>query len=106
MSTWKIAGVQMDCRFADVAGNLERVRQLLREAAGQGARLGVFPECALTGYCYRSKDEAWPHAQPLPGPASERIAADCEELDVFAVVGLLERGPAGELFNTCLLAGP
>src|SRR5438128_1529733 len=106
MSTWKIAGVQMDCAFADVAANLQRVQASLREAAHQGARLVVFPECALTGYCYRGKEEAWPHAQPLPGPASETLAVECRRLDVFAVVGLLEQGPGGDLFNSCMLLGP
>src|SRR5262245_41638243 len=106
MSSWTIAGVQMDCRFGDVAANLEAVRRGLRQAADRGAKLVVFPECALTGYCFRSREEALAHAQPLPGPASEALAADCRERGVFAVVGMLERGPGGELFNACLLVGP
>jgi predicted amidohydrolase len=106
MSSWTIAGVQMDCRFGDVAANLAAVRRGLHQAADRGARLIVFPECALTGYCFRSKDEASPHAEALPGPASDALAADCRARDVFAIVGLLERGPAGELFNACLLVGP
>jgi 5-aminopentanamidase len=106
MSSWTIAGVQMDCRFADVAGNLKTIRAGLHQAADRGAKLVVFPECALTGYCFRSKEEAAPHAESLPGPASEALAADCRARDVFAIVGLLERGPAGELFNSCLLVGP
>ena len=44
MTTWKIAGAQMDCRFGDKPGNLEIIRANLREAAGRGARLVVFPE--------------------------------------------------------------
>jgi predicted amidohydrolase len=106
MSTWKIAGVQVDCRLADVAANLETIRQGLHRAADLGARLIVFPECALTGYCYRSKEEAQPHAQPLPGPAGDALAADCKQRGVFVVAGLLERGERGELFNSCLLVGP
>ena len=98
MSTWKIAGVQMDCRLGDTTANLDTMRRRLREAAGQGSRLIVFPECALTGYSFESKPERWPHAKPLPGPATERLAADCGELGTWAVVGLLER--AGDrLFN-------
>lgn len=105
MPPWKIAAVQIDCRIGDVPGNLARVRAKLAEAAGTGARLVVFPECALSGYCFTSKAEAMPHSEPLPGPASRAIAEDCARLGVFAVVGLLERD--GErLFNACLLAGP
>jgi predicted amidohydrolase len=106
MAQWTIAGVQMDCEIANVAGNLQAVRRGLHQAADKGARLVVFPECALTGYCFSSKDEAMPHAQALPGPASETFAEDCRQRDVFAVVGMLERGERGELFNSCMLVGP
>src|SRR5262249_59468833 len=30
----------------------------------------------------------------------------CARLNVSVIAGLLERGPGGELFNSCLLAGP
>jgi predicted amidohydrolase len=96
----------MDCRLGDVAGNLQSVRRGLHAAADRGARLIVFPECALTGYCFTSKDEALPHAQPLPGPATETLAEDCRRRDVFVVAGLLELGERGELFNSCMLVGP
>jgi predicted amidohydrolase len=105
MSLWKVAGVQMDCRLGDTAANLAILRRRLREAAGRGARLVVFPECALTGYGFRGKDEAQAHAEPLPGPASEAIAADCRELGVWAAFGLLERD-GDRLFNACALVGP
>src|SRR3954447_24238862 len=105
MPAWTIAAVQMDCRLGAGPDNLRRVRQLLGEAAARGARLVVFPECVLSGYCFTSKAEALPHAQPLLGPACDAIVEDCARLGVFAVVGLLERD--GErLFNSCLLAGP
>ena len=94
MPTWKIAAVQMDCVFAEKARNLETIRARLREAAGNGARLVVFPECALTGYCFESKDEAAPHAETIPGPSTRVLAEDCAALDVFAVVGMLEASPS------------
>lgn len=105
-STWTIAAVQMDCQLGKVQTNLEVVRANLRQAAQLGAKLVLFPECALTGYSFESLEEALPHAQPLPGPTSEILARDCQELQVFAVVGLLERGAQGELFNACVLVGP
>jgi len=105
MPTWKIATVQMDCKLADKAGNLDIIRARLREAAGQGARLVIFPECAVTGYCFDSKAQAWPYAETLPGPTTDVLAADCRKLGVWAVAGLLER--EGErLFNACALVGP
>src|SRR5438309_11777837 len=106
MSTWTIAGVQMDCRLGDANHNLEMIGVRLREAAARGARLIVFPECALTGYCFESKDEACPHAETLPGPATEKVAAECRRLGVWAVIGLLERDQSDRLFNACALVGP
>ncbi len=107
MATWKIAAVQMDCRLADKARNLEAVQIRLREAARREARLIVFPECVLSGYCYTSKAEALAHAEPIPGPATNALAADCRRLGVWAVVGLLEHDVAtGDLFNACALIGP
>src|SRR5262245_25217237 len=105
MPTWKIAGVQMDCRLADKSFNLDAMLQRLHEAAEHGAQLIVFPECALTGYCFDSKEEAWPHAEAVPGPATAALAAECRQLGVWAVFGLLERAGL-DLFNTCALIGP
>jgi predicted amidohydrolase len=107
MGPWKIAGVQMDCRFADRARNLEFIQATLVEAAEQGARLAIFPECAVTGYCFESKEEAWPHAEPIPGPSTERLAALCRRLGIWVIFGLLERQEKGQnLFNACALVGP
>jgi predicted amidohydrolase len=105
MSTWTIAGVQMDCRLADTAANLAAVRRKLRDAAHHGAQLIIFPECVLSGYCFNSRDEAKESSQPVPGPATEALAADCRELNVHAVVGLLERD-RDKLYNTAILVGP
>jgi predicted amidohydrolase len=107
MAAWKIAAVQMDCRFGDKEHNLAAVQKQLHHAARQDARLVVFPECVLTGYCYTSKAEAAPHAEPIPGRSSELLSAECRRLGVWSVVGLLELDEAtGELFNACVLLGP
>src|SRR5262249_28920204 len=73
---------------------------------GLGARLIVFPECALTGYGFEGRDEALPFAETVPGPATAALAGDCRELGVWAAFGLLERGPNGELLNAWAVVGP
>jgi predicted amidohydrolase len=104
---WKIAAVQMDCRLADKAANLDAICTRLQEASRHGARLVVFPECALTGYCFESKPEAWPLSETVPGPSTELLAQECRAANVWAVVGMLEARPAdGALFNACVLIGP
>jgi predicted amidohydrolase len=101
----KIAGVQMDVAFADVERNLGQMIERLRETTARGARLTVFPECALCGYCFGSLDEARPFAQPVPGPATERMREACAELGCYAVFGMLELDGA-RIFNAAVLVGP
>jgi predicted amidohydrolase len=101
----KIAGIQMAPKIGGKAHNLARCLDSIRTAAREGARLVVFPECALSGYAFSSREEALPVAEPIPGPSTEAIAAACSELGVYVVVGLLER--AGEsLYNAAALVGP
>lgn len=100
----KIAGVQMDFQLADVDGNLDRMIAKLREARAAGASLTVFPECAATGYCFASLDEARPYAQPIDGPATQRMARACAELGGHVVFGLLE-ADGTRVFNALALVG-
>jgi len=95
----------MDCHLGDKRRNLEKIRDCLRQARKNGARLVIFPECALTGYCYESREEAWPHVETLPGLASSALAADCRELGVWCICGMLERA-GDDLFNAAALVGP
>ena len=101
----KIAGVQMDVALADKPRNLERMVNLLGVTAAAGARLTVFPECAVTGYCFESLSEALPWGEPIPGPATERMRQACAAHDCFAVFGMLEESE-GRLFNAAVLVGP
>lgn len=101
----KIAGIQMDVVFAEPATNLRNIAASIERAADHGARLVVFPECALTGYCFSSLEEAKPFAEPLPGPSTMQLAEVCGRVQTHCVVGLLEA--AGDsVFNACVLIGP
>src|SRR5712692_5944640 len=60
--TIRAAAVQMDVYIGENDRNLQRVLEKLEEAAKNGAQLVVFPECALSGYCFASLEEARPHA--------------------------------------------
>jgi predicted amidohydrolase len=103
--TVRVAGVQMVPTLADVAGNLARCLQKLNAAAGAGAQLVVFPEAALSGYVFRSLNEAIPVAEPIPGPSTDALADACRRLNVHTVVGLLEKH-RGDYYNASALIGP
>lgn len=100
-----VAGVQMDVALGNPEANHAKIEARLAEAAGMGAALAVFPECALAGYCFESLDEARPFAETVPGPSTSRWSETCRKLNLHAVVGMLETD--GErLFNACVLVGP
>jgi 5-aminopentanamidase len=103
--TIRVAGVQMVPTLADVAGNLACCLQKLNAAAEAGAQLVVFPEAALSGYVFRSLDEAIPVAESIPGPCTDSLADACRRLNVHAVVGLLEKH-GDDYYNASALIGP
>ena len=101
----KVAAVQTEPKLLEKDNNLARCLELIQVSARQGARLIVFPECALTGYAFSSLEEAMPLCEPVPGPSTERIIAVCQQLNVYVVIGLLEV-EIDEGYNTAVLLGP
>jgi predicted amidohydrolase len=101
----KIAAVQMDPKLEKKEENLEKILLRAREAAGEGAELIVFPECALTGYVFNSRKEELASAETVPGPTTERLVSLCNELGVHVISGMLEVDN-DHCFNVAVLVGP
>ena len=101
-----ICGIQTHVDFADTASNTKRMLNWLEHEEVQGADLVVFPECMLSGYCYSSLEEARPHAQSIPGPATDAIQAVCKSKNFFVIFGLLEVTQSGDIHNSSVLVGP
>jgi 5-aminopentanamidase len=70
-----------------------------------GAKLVVFPECALSGYGFSSREEGFAHAVSLDSAPVRKVVAACERHRCFCILGLLERD-SDRLFNACVLVGP
>jgi predicted amidohydrolase len=108
----KVAVAQMDPLLGQPAENLTRLHDMLREAAGEGAQLVVFPECATTGYGFSDLDSAYAVADPIPGPTTEKLSGMCREFlqpggGPYVVAGLLERGNnTRTVYNGAVLVGP
>jgi len=100
----KVAGVQMRPRILRKKENLERSIGMIEEAAMNDASLIVFPECALTGYCYSSLEEARPEAEPISGSSIERIGDVCKELAVHVIIGFLEADESN-VYNSVVFLG-
>jgi len=101
----KIALVQMDVQLGAVEHNLKVMLDRLVSSRRNDARLTIFPECALTGYCFDSLEEARQQAQPIPGPATERFQKVLRDVGGYAVFGMLEASGA-QVFNAAVLMGP
>jgi len=90
-ATVLVAGVQCEPKLMDREANWRTVEAGLADAAKAGARLAIFPEAMVTGYCYETKAEALPYAEPADGPSVARLAPTCRRLGIHAILGTLER---------------
>jgi predicted amidohydrolase len=98
--TLAVAVVQMRST-SDLADNTARIMKSLRECAAKGARVVVFPECALTGYSAAVTNLA---ASAI-AQAEEQIATVCREANVYAIVGTAWR-ESGKLLNSASVIAP
>jgi len=101
----KIAAAQIDPKITKNDENLEKIIEQAKTAAGNGAELIVFPECALTGYVFNSREEALPYMETIPGAATDRVAEFCRDAGVHVVFGMLEKD-GNNCYNAAVLVGP
>ena len=89
--------ISPELRVADVAFNTQVIIAALREAAGQGCRLAVFPELCLTGY---SCADLFYQRTLLEAAvaALDEIALEAQRVEIAVVVGL-PLAVDGRLFN-------
>lgn len=102
---FRIAIVQMNPQRSCLTQNRETIIQKLEEAVAGGAKLVLFPECALSGYVFESANEAFPATETVPGATSELVIETCQRLNVYAIVGLLERD-GEKIYNSAFVTGP
>ena len=120
--TVRIAAVQATPVILDAEATVEKAVALMGEAASDGARLVVLPECfvalfpgnawARSAAAFAGWDELWERmwasAVDVPGPLTDRLVAACASHGVHLVVGVNEREAdrPGSLYNSMLLLGP
>lgn len=97
----KIALVQLDIAWENVAANHKKVAVRLEEAALRGAKLAILPEMFCTGF---SMDAAR-IAQPRGGPTETFLKERARALDLWILGSIPEAGePAPR--NTALMVSP
>jgi len=105
MAKARISCVQMDCVIADPEYNRGQIVDHIERAAAAASDLVIFPECAITGYCYDSLEEASRFAEPLDGPTMQAIANACRHGGAYAIAGFIEK-EGSEFYNAAMLVGP
>ena len=97
----KVALVQFDIAWEDVAENHRRVAARLKEAAGEGARLAILPEMFPTGFSM----DAERIAEPPGGRTETFLTETAAALDLWIIGSIPEAGePAPR--NTALVVSP
>ena len=72
---FRVALVQMSCG-PEPEQNLEKALDRVADAAGRGAQVVCLPELFQTQYfCQREDHALFDLAEPIPGPATEKLAA-------------------------------
>ena len=117
----KAAVVQAAPVMFDTGSTLAKLATLAGEAAGQGARIVVFPEAFVGGYpkgldfgarlgsrSPQGRDDFrryYDSAIAVPSPQSELIATAARDNHLHLVVGVIERS-GGTLYCAALMYGP
>ncbi|MEO0471181.1 MAG: carbon-nitrogen hydrolase family protein [Bacteroidota bacterium] len=118
----KLAVVQAAPILFDWYASLEKAKNLVCEAAEEGAQLIVFPEAFLPGYprgfsfgttighrrpegrkLWRLYQQAC-HA--VPGPAIQSLAELAAKRQVWIVIGVVEKSKTGSLYCSMLFLNP
>jgi predicted amidohydrolase len=121
-ATVRVAAVQATPVILDARASVEKAAALLGEAAAQGARLAVLPECFVSLYPSNVWAKAapgfggwdalwermWQESVDAGGPLVARLAEACREHSIHCVIGVNEREDErpGSLYNTMLTLGP
>jgi predicted amidohydrolase len=98
----RVALVQFDIGWEDVAGNHRRVAERLARAAADGAKLALLPEMFPTGFSM----DASRIAQPPGGPSEVFLREQAAARSMWIIGSLPEAGEDSRPRNTALVVSP
>jgi nitrilase len=109
----RAAAAQFSPVLENADGTVEKVLQVVAEAARQGVQFIVFPETFVPYYPYfsfvlppvlmgREHMRLYENAPSVPGPVTEAVAAAAQQHDMVVVLGVNERDH-GSLYNAQLV---
>jgi len=99
-----VASVQLDVVLEDIEATAEKVAIWADEAAKENADIVIFPELILSaGYGLGNK--FYDIAEPLPGPATEKLGKKALQHKMYIIAGIAERDLTGTVYNTAVILG-
>lgn len=98
----RIALWQCESRPGDVSGNLTRLADVARRAAGRGVDLLITPEMMVSGYNI-GVDGARELADPVAGPIARRVNEIARDHALAILYGCPESGDSGLVYNAIRL---
>ncbi len=116
----RVGVIQMNARRYDTQYDLAQAEKWIREAAAEGAKIVLTPECSVQGYPRVSfppgslmntpnfvaqRAKIFAAAETIPGPATKRFARLARELRIWVIFGM-DRNLDGKLFNSVVLMNP
>jgi predicted amidohydrolase len=108
--TLRVAAVQFESLPGNKIANFQTIETFAKQAAAQGVRLLVFPECCITGYWFIRKlsfEQLAALAEPIPdGPSTRRLSALAHELGLTIGAGLVEADGPDAFYNSYVVALP
>lgn len=106
----RVAAVQMESKAGDKEANFAKIESFVEQAANQGVKLIVFPECCLTGYWFirnLTPQQLANLAEPIfDGESSQRLMSLAQKYDLAIGAGLVEVNAAGSFYNSYVVALP
>lgn len=94
---------QFEPILGDKTKNLQKMKEIMEEAAGQNSNLVLFPELCLTGYFIQDLEEDM--SEPIDGPSIQYMQELCKKLKLHTVFSWAERGEDGHVYNSaCLIS--
>jgi len=104
MNTPVTVGLIQEAVTANSSDNIERAVERVREAAARGAQIISLQELFNAPYfCQSQTAERFDIAEPIPGPAVERMQKVAQELEVVLIVPVFERQAAGVYRNSAAI---
>ena len=101
-----IACCQFDCQLGRTENNKATLERMTEETIKKHGQIILFPECALTGYCIQSEEEAQRLAIDVESTnVFDRLIQLCELNNVYVALGFIERNK-NNLYNSAILLGP